>query len=196
MTLPRIIGINGLKRSGKDTIGQYLVREHGYERLSFAEPLYEAVWRLNPEMTFWSEWSQFKGIRIQDAVNHYGWEGLKNGEHTPETKAEVRRLLEVMGTEVGRQLFGQNFWVDLAVSKIEDGQRYVFTDMRFENEIQAVADYKPDAYTLKVMRPGCTPNGHASDRDLPNDLFDGSVMNDDTIPALEERVYDMLRVGR
>ena len=182
MTLPRIVGINGLKRSGKDTIGSYLIREHGYKRLSFAAPLYEAVYRLNPWVT--------KHFRLQGVVDSLGWEWTK--ENVP----EVRRLLEYMGTEVGRELFGQNFWIDQAIRQVNDTDRYVFTDVRFENEIAAIADFRPDAYLLKVVRPGLVPNGHVSDRHLPNDLFDGSVMNDDTIQALEERVYDMLRVGR
>lgn len=199
MTLPRIVGINGLKRSGKDTVGKYLVRDHGYTRLSFAQPLYDAVERLDPYIGF-----QYRGwepgdtetvkVRLSTALADVGgWEALKE---SPQFKDEVRRLLERMGTEVGRELFGQNFWVEMAVAKIKDGQRYVFTDMRFPNEFEAVEDYKPDAYLLKVMRPGCTPNGHASDQDWDNRLFDGSVMNDDTISALEDRVHDMLRVGR
>lgn len=185
MNLPRIVGLNGLKRSGKDTIGQYLVREHGYTRVAFATPLYEAVYRLNPYLG--------GHTRLQAMVNLYGWEALK--EHAI-FKYEARRLLEYMGTEVGRELFGPNFWVDQAMGQVDDSGRFVFTDMRFENEIAAIAEFKPDAYLLKVVRPGTTPNGHASDRDLPNHLFDGSVMNDDTIQSLEERVLDMLRVGR
>lgn len=187
--LPRIIGLNGLKRSGKDTIGSYLVREHGYTRLSFAAPLYEAVYRLNPYV----DNRYGMAVRLQPLVHHYSWEHLKDSK---EWGPEVRRLLEHMGTEVGRELFGENFWVDLAMKKVKEGKRYVFTDARFLNEFDAIDAYKPDAYLLKVIRPGLTSNGHASDQDHDNRLFDGSVMNDDTIEALEMRVYDMLRVGR
>lgn len=196
--LPRIIGLNGLKRSGKDTIGSYLVREHGYTRLSFAAPLYEAVYRLNPIVGVQytedeKRRSQLEYVHVQTLVDVYGWETLK--EHVA-YKDEIRRLLEHMGTEVGRELFGQDFWVELAEAQMLPDKRYVFTDARFLNEFETVSRYKPDAYLLKVIRPGLTPNGHASDRDWPNGLFDGSVMNDDTIPALESRVLDMLRVGR
>lgn len=181
--LPRVIGLNGLKRAGKDSIGAYLVREHGYTRLSFAAPLYEALYRLNPLIPG----------RLQPMVDRYGWEWLKED---PDFGPEIRGLLERMGTEVGRELFGTDFWVEQAIAKVNDTDRYVFTDARFPNEFQAIENYRPDAYLLKVVRPGGTPNGHASDKEWPNDMFDGSVLNDDTIPALEERVYDMLRVGR
>lgn len=187
--LPRIIGLNGLKRSGKDTIGAYLVKEHGYNRLSFAAPLYDAVYALNPFI----DNRHGMAVRLQPLVEHYNWEYLKDSD---EWGPEVRHLLEHMGTEVGRELFGENFWVDQAVAKIKDDKRYVFTDMRFPNEFDAVDEYKPDAYLLKVMRPGTTPNGHVSDKEWDNAFFDGSVMNDDTIESLETRVLDMLRVGR
>jgi len=38
-----IIGICGLIGSGKDTVADYLVNEHGYRRESFANPLKDAV---------------------------------------------------------------------------------------------------------------------------------------------------------
>lgn len=196
--LPRIVGLNGLKRSGKDTIGSYLVREHGYTRLSFAAPLYEAVYRLNPIIGWhYQGWEPGDSTviveRVHEVIDAIGWEAAKDSHQYGQ---EVRRLLEHMGTEVGRELFGQDFWVELAEAQMLPDKRYVFTDARFLNEFETVSRYKPDAYLLKVIRPGLTPNGHASDRDWPNGLFDGSVMNDDTIPALESRVLDMLRVGR
>ena len=50
---------------------------------------------------------------------------------------KLRRLLQRMGTEVGRELFGQDFWVELAMRKL-DGPT-VFTDCRFPNEYWALA---------------------------------------------------------
>jgi hypothetical protein len=35
----RVIAISGFKRSGKDTIANYLVSEYGFKRVSFADPL-------------------------------------------------------------------------------------------------------------------------------------------------------------
>lgn len=189
MRLPRIIGLNGLKRSGKDTIGKALERE-GSIHLSFAAPLYEAVYILNPWIV---SISGFKTRRLGDLVDSWGWEYLKNSDAW---KSEVRRLLEFMGTDVGRNLFGTDFWVDLAMKQVDDTNRYHFTDMRFENEIAAISAYKPDAYTLKVIRPGCVPNGHPSDRDLPNELFDGVVYNDGTIEDLQANALFLMRLGR
>ena len=38
-----ILGLNGLKGSGKDTVGAHLIKEHGFERRSFADPLKKSV---------------------------------------------------------------------------------------------------------------------------------------------------------
>ena len=41
--LPKVIGITGLKRSGKDTIGGIFVKKYNYTRLAFADPLKNIV---------------------------------------------------------------------------------------------------------------------------------------------------------
>ena len=38
-----VIGLSGWKRSGKDMLAEYLIREHGFKRLAFADPLKETV---------------------------------------------------------------------------------------------------------------------------------------------------------
>ena len=38
-----IVGVSGLKRSGKDTVAELLVKEYGFERYSFADPIKEAM---------------------------------------------------------------------------------------------------------------------------------------------------------
>jgi hypothetical protein len=43
MSNPVIIALSGWKRSGKDTVADYLVKTHGFKRLAFADPLKESV---------------------------------------------------------------------------------------------------------------------------------------------------------
>ena len=40
---PKIIGITGRKFSGKDTSGEFLVKNFGYERIAFADALKEGI---------------------------------------------------------------------------------------------------------------------------------------------------------
>jgi hypothetical protein len=90
--------------------------------MSFAQPMRDAIYTLNPLVE--------GGNRVADLVDEYGWDVAK-------ANPEVRRLLQVFGTEVGRKQFGENFWVQQAFDKIE-GNKIVFSDVRFPNEILAI----------------------------------------------------------
>ena len=39
--LPKVIGIAGRKYNGKDTIGDYLVKNYGYKKIAYADPIKE-----------------------------------------------------------------------------------------------------------------------------------------------------------
>ena len=60
-----------------------------------------------------------------------GWDEAKKTE-------EVRRLLQIFGTEIGRSLLGENIWVELATRNLESSKNYVFTDVRFPNEADKI----------------------------------------------------------
>ncbi len=49
--------------------------------------------------------------------------------------------MQTLGTEWGRNLIGDNFWVELAMSKALSSQRAVITDVRFPNEVEAVQNH-------------------------------------------------------
>ena len=97
-----IIGLSGYAQSGKDTVAELLCLNYGFKRISFALPMRDAIYTLNP---FISE-----NNRLVDLVDEYGWDVAKGN-------AEVRRLLQVFGTDVGRELFGETFWIDQAFKR-------------------------------------------------------------------------------
>lgn len=148
----KIVGLTGYAQTGKDTIGRILVENRGYTRLSFADNVREAVYRLNPQLSYDRDvWE------IQEIVDEYGWEWVK--VNVP----EARRLLQVMGTEVGRQMFGENCWVEMVGRQADGLDRVVITDVRFENEANYVRSL--GGIVVRVHRTGTGPvNDHASDR--------------------------------
>ena len=98
---------------------------HGFVRVAFADTIRHVALTIDPYVHF---------FRLSDVVNLIGWDKAK---HTP----EVRRLLQVFGTEVGRDMFGPEVWVDQVFKKIDtfpQGQRAVITDVRFSNEADAL----------------------------------------------------------
>lgn len=176
---PRItcIGLAGWARSGKDTVADYLVEKYEYTKMSFAAPMKEAMYRLNPRITI----NELSNTPLRVGVDVYGWDGLK--DRSP----DVRGLLQRFGTEVGRQMFGGDFWVNTAIKQIPDGAKAVFSDVRYPNEADAIR--KLGGTVWRVQRPGVGPaNDHESEHALNNYDFDGIIDNRESLESLRSRV--------
>lgn len=162
-----IIGLSGYARSGKDTVADWLCLNYGYKRMSFAQPMRDAVYKLNPYVE--------GGNRVTDLVDEYGWDVAKSNP-------EVRRLLQVFGTEVGREQFGENFWVQQAFDKLES-TKIVFSDVRFPNEAQEIQQYGGQVW--RVNRHNHTPvNTHKSEHAMDNFMFKHVIYNDGSLDDL------------
>lgn len=119
-----IILISGKQGSGKSTLAAGLHRELGCAKVKFADPLYA-----------------MQGVLRQVA---HKW-GIPFAE-------KEGRLLQLLGTEWGRETKGQDVWVNAAkhaVLKDYVGEVVVIDDCRFENELRAF-DGLPKVVTWKV----------------------------------------------
>jgi hypothetical protein len=177
------VGIHGVARSGKDTAAQALV-DIGYTRVAFADILRKGLYALNPIAQVDSVGRIY---RVQDIVDELGWDEAKS-------IGDVRALLQRMGTEAGREIHGEDVWVDLAFRALDPEGHYVFTDVRFPNEAGKFIRMSPfKSLLLKVNRPGVTSvNEHVSDAGLPDDWFDTLVENDGTIEELHTKMLDLV----
>jgi hypothetical protein len=182
--VPRVsaVGLSGWARTGKDTVASVLVENYGYKRVSFADPMREALRRLSPNIRL----ADMSSVPLASAVHGMGWEDLKG------MSPDVRELMQRMGTEVGRDMFGQNFWVDLAINNIPDGSKVVFADVRFPNEAEAIKALGGEVW--RVMRSGVGPaNDHISEHAL-NDYhaFDQLLSNNGSLEELAEKVKNIM----
>jgi len=216
----RLIGIGGRLRAGKDAVADRLVEKHGYAKTFMAETLAEALYRLNPIIDCyfeggaalaaevgWGTSSRYERYRvIADAI------GYTEAKRIP----EVRRLLQALGTEVGRELLGEDTWTTAARRRIEalwaEGQPVVITGIRFQNEADMVralggrlvwierpseAPQTPPrlAKTLAAMDEALAAHNvaqHASEVTLKADDFDYVIENTGTLDDLYERTAAML----
>lgn len=177
--VPRIevLGLSGYARSGKDTVGDVLVK-NGYTKFSFASELKQAIYNLNPLVSV-------DGMTYQRSLIGFDLDKAKV------LYPEIRKLLQRMGTEVGRELFGEDFWVESALSKIPDGTKAVFTDCRFPNEADAIRNLGGNIWRIKRDAVGPI-NGHVSETSLDNYDFDQYIINNSTIENLTNKVQDLL----
>lgn len=175
------VGLAGFARSGKDSVGAVLVSQ-GFVRRSFATPMRRALCVLNPLV------DTCNGVMpLMDALYLLGsWEGLK--ERAP----GVRDLLQRLGTDVGRELWGEDFWLEQAFRGVGVGEDVVFTDVRFPNEAEAIR--LRGGVVWNVVRPGVgVVNGHVSECALDGFVFDATVVNDGSLQDLEGKVLDCLK---
>jgi hypothetical protein len=182
--LPQYIGLHGFAGAGKDTVAEIL-SQYGYTRVAFADVLREALYVLNPVILFHP---YGEDQRVQDLVDRHGWDEAKRQYE------EIRRMLQVLGTEVGREMIDQNVWVDSVFKKLEEGKKYVFADVRFVNEHHAIDSRL--GTLIRIDRPGYGPvNDHKSDKGLPPEWFDAAIVNDGTIEDLNTKVREILRLA-
>jgi deoxynucleotide monophosphate kinase-like protein len=181
-----IIGLTGRKGAGKDTVGQMLVEHYDFTRIAFADKLKEAVANLFG-ITI-EQVDELKNspshIRITRA------RGAQNSISMPYSDTITllywREFLQRFGTEMGRNTFGEDFWVKLWLEALPDKGDVVATDVRFENEIHAVR--ASGGKIIEIIRPGHEPDGHASEEPLDQYLIDEWIGNDGTIEELRAKV--------
>jgi hypothetical protein len=192
MKYPNLLLV-GRKRSGKDSIGRVLCEEWGYQRIAFATPIYQAVEVLDPYIPLdpcVDDLAIQGGRRLSWLLKDQDgdWEPLK-------VHPEIRRLLQYMGTEVGRNLWGEFFWVDMAKKELDlinhmKDQPVVVTDCRFVNEANALAH---KAFLVRVKRPGLDEyDEHSSETEQNLIKTDFTLFNDEGLKQLPEKVRYML----
>lgn len=185
-----IIALSGYARSGKDEAAKVLVEEFGFTRVAFADKLRDFLYALNPIVSkasdFANEFDDGRPLLLQPVIDHYGWDGYKASPFGP----EIRRLLQRLGTEAGRQVLGDNIWIDAALTGFDDDARLVVTDCRFPNEAEAIRER--GGYIVRVTREGVGPavgqdgKVHPSETSLDDWKFDYRISNDSTLETYRE----------
>ena len=172
-----IIGLSGYARSGKDTVAELLCLNYDYKRVSFADPMRQALYVLSPKLD--------NNLRLSDYIDEYGWEVAKQN-------LEVRRLLQVFGTEVGRKQFGSEFWIDIALKDLDSNSLVVISDVRFPNEAEAIKKLGGSIWRINRHNHSAV-NGHPSEHAMDNYMFNHVIYNDGTLDDLADEVFMLVR---
>lgn len=223
-----IIGISGKKTSGKDTVGniiQYLTHckndSTTYEEWCNTIHQNFSDWKIkkfanNPkdivcmligcareqleDETFKNtelgeEWWYFKGRN--GSLISYSEDSKRNDEDL--IKPTPRLLLQLIGTECGRDIIHPNIWVNSVFSDYfndfkdeSKNDHWIITDTRFPNEANAIK--QRGGIIIRVNSGRCNNNdNHPSETSLDNyKNFDYVISNDGTIEQLVEEVRKIL----
>jgi hypothetical protein len=205
-----IVGIGGLKESGKDAFASRLVRAHGYRIRGMSNVLDEMLLAVNPHIVIREGEPAFDiptGADVEGrtaAVVQY--RDLRAYISYDESKKirDVRERLQGLGTEGGRELIDEQVWVDLAKQSAgriadrnwDEGYPTVITGIRYPNEWEMIQ--KRNGVLIWVDRPEITERHriaqakgdstalHSSENTLTADDFDIVITNDHDL----EHLYD------
>lgn len=188
-----IVGLSGYARSGKDEAAKVLVEEFGFTRVAFADKLRDFLYALNPMVSQYVYvkgdddkpvlWGGNETVCVQEVIDVFGWDGYKETPYGP----EVRRLLQRLGTEAGRETLWDSIWIDAALTGLPEDAKVVVTDCRFPNEAQAID--KRGGSLWRVKRTGVGPaNSHPSETSLDYHRFDIVLHNDGSLEDYHEEI--------
>lgn len=190
--LMEIIALSGYARAGKDEAAKVLVEKHGFIQVAFADKLREMLYQLNPLLGSlnldnpWFKERHKRLVYVQDVIDKYGWQGYKETEWS----TEIRRLLQRLGTEAGRQTLWDSIWIDAALTGLPEDAKVVVSDARFLNEFDAVI--ARGGYIWRIDREGVGPaNDHISETQAVGyDKFSLHLNNNGTLEEFRQMVSD------
>jgi hypothetical protein len=147
----QVIGILGFKGSGKDTVGEYLVREHGFAVESFANPLKDLLaavfgWDralLEGNTVDSREWRETPDEWWEAKLDWKNSPGAYLGRFTP------RVAMQVFGTDILRKHFDDSIWIKSLEARLRGKEKVVITDCRFPNECQLITQHNGLLFRVK-----------------------------------------------
>lgn len=177
-----LIGLTGVARSGKDTAAEALVAA-GFTRVAFADAVRDVALGADPYVLV-EHAGGHSHERLTDVVEAFGWERAKE-------QADVRRLLQRLGTEGVRANLGDDAWIRAAMAKV-DGPTVV-TDVRFPNEADAIR--WRHGLIVRIVRPGTgRANAHVTESAMSDQPVDVEIVNDGTVEDLHAAARGLITV--
>jgi deoxyadenosine/deoxycytidine kinase len=215
-----IISISGKIGSGKDTVGkiiQYLSLqtiypnvwgEQSFEYFLHGDHTWESPWQIKK---FAYAVKQVASILIGYPIESFEQQDVKKIHLGDEwNNMTIREMLQKIGTDAIRNNIHENAWVNAlfanykeyavkwdcdGVTTVNETPKWIITDTRFPNELQAVKDR--GGLTIRLLRTVLTDStvaSHHSETALDNAKFDWELENNGSIEELIESIKYILKV--
>jgi len=186
-----LIGIIGVKNSGKDTVGSYLIENYGFTRYAFGDPVKQICKNL------FSLSEEQLDRKLKETID-------------PRWDISPRQMFQKIGTEFGQfeifKLFPElknkmkyrELWVKLFNEWLinnEDKKRVVITDVRFKHEANFIKE--KGGIIIKIRRNKDLPDNHLSELELnqiPNELIDFDIDNNYELVDLYSQIDIIISV--
>ena len=176
---PRVIMLSGWMKSGKDTVGEYLCRKHGFRRLAFADALKDEVAAC---------YGVDRGTLDTQEGKAAAWDA---------SGRTIRDLLIWHGQ--ARRALDQDYWCHKVVGAIRSsgGGDIVITDWRFPNEHEALSRQCECAVvqTWRIQRWSRPPKTDSTELALDATAFDQTIRNTASVADLYAQIDAVLSGG-
>lgn len=185
----RLIALHGLPRSGKDTLADYLVQQHGFTKMAFADSLYGELARMfdvlpsslrsHEAKTVPQDWLQ--NTRADDP--EYRRYLYDRGEDQYEYRTSRYHLINYGNEYTGSR--NPLKWAGLMSKRLmETPGDIVVPDLRGYPDMREYAALRNSTgtnprklFVVNVLREGTSATDHASDLPLPEYLINGTIKN-------------------
>lgn len=189
-----IIMLSGWKRSGKNTVADYLERRHGYIQLSLAEPLKDLVAEKYRIPRFHLDNQDLKEKPISKLPYVYSSVGsLLREEMAPhpgsgELYWTPRALCILEGATL--RAVDPHYWTKDMIRRMETSGEtlFVVSDVRYRDEVNYIRMEFPQARLIRITREETSPSLDPSERDLDNHTWDAEIHNTGSMADLEHMV--------
>jgi len=184
-----VIAIAGKKRSGKNTISEYIKQKYFFKEYAFAQPIKTISYLL-------FGWDSKQDDELKEVVDPY-W-GISRRQFwqwfgTDAMQIDLPKKYELFDSAVGR-----NFWVKIFNKLYEDNKNinYVISDFRFPHEQEYLDSIK--AHTIKVIRGDANKvvDLHESEIYIDNMKTDFIIYNDSDKESLYNQIDQIMKIIR
>ena len=177
--MQKLIGLNGVAGSGKDTVADRLGGLYGYKKLSFASHLKDIA-----ALSFGLE---------RDQLDDQAYKK----RYMPRYGKTVREILQILGTECFRNNFSDSFWtdhieylIDVYMEENPSGL-IIISDVRFSNESALIR--KRGGYIVNIDRDIETDvPAHASEEGIDPNHIDYRLNNNFSYDNLYKEIANMV----
>ena len=204
-----IIGISGVARSGKDSVANILVKNYGFKKMAFADPLKRICSKvfLVPIQCFYDDNMKDMALIEPEVIDVYHIQRLVTelAEHVNITADQVqslnthgcgkelkspREILQFVGTDLVRTHIKDTVWLDIFISELKKSDGHVVcSDARFENERKILKEL--GGINILVTRPTITAaaQAHSSETNLGTEAdYDVVVKNEGSLADLHHDI--------
>lgn len=188
MLMATVIGISGHKYNGKDTCADYLVRQYGFNKLSFADPLKHAVQEIfgftNQQLWGYEKetFDDYWGTTPRELLQYIGTDLFRNGLKYRFTKISDKVWLMALRKQVMK---AEKMGLD----------RIVIPDVRFPNESNLIHDAF-DGQVIKVIRDDLPSiDMHVSERCVDEIVEDYTIHNHTFLQLYADLDYYMAKLN-